>query len=156
MVYVCGTCFRANEATLPGQYSMADFDARDTHAKLATHRNGIVKCSPQKATACSVKVVMPNPRYTDSIVGDPLQPSSCVYQLPHKAPKDKAALLACVDTQEPVRLHLLFPHTQVWIFCGYYTVHTPNERSVVLKLVAHDPSEQELSQCERVLYKEAN
>lgn len=120
----CSECLRAN-AAIPGVVStVAAFDRHDTHSRLAKHYNGIVKCSPSKAAACSVKSVFPNQyMYRDQSVGPATRPLSCMYELSvNRHNCDNAALLECACTGELVRYHRLWPRANRWVFCGYYRV----------------------------------
>ena len=133
----CKACHDANTA-IPGMVrTLHDFDRTDTHAKLAQNFNGIVKCHPQKTTACSVKSVLPNKyMYSDSIEGPEDQPTSCVYDLSVASNSDNEMLKNCAHRGEIVRFHRLWPTTNKWVFCGYYSVAIiPGLNAVRLTLV---------------------
>lgn len=131
---ICSACYANNRSPVGIPCTLRDFDTTDTHARLAAQHNGIVKCHPHKATACSVKSVLPNRHaYADATEGPEEQPTSCVYHLSHRGGADNASLLANADTGELVRFHRLWPHQNRWVFCGYYTVsHMPGRRAVRL------------------------
>lgn len=120
----CSECFRVNSATPGVVNTVSAFDTQDTHSSLAKHFNGIVKCSPSKATACSVKSVFPNKyMYRDQSVGPATQPLSCIYELSvNRQSGDNAALLECARIGELVRYHRMWPRANRWVFCGYYRV----------------------------------
>lgn len=132
---ICGACFNANSAQ-PGRVRrIRDFDDTDTHARLAGKTlNGIVKCSLDKATACSLKSVTPNRYgYTDHIEGPEEQPWAVVYNFSVN-PTNNNMLLASAHTGELVRFHRLWPAQRKWVFCGYYSVHLlPQQGSVLLR-----------------------
>lgn len=131
---ICQSCYCNNAAVAGQARTLRDFDATDTHPRLAVARNGIAKCNPHKPTACSVKSVLPNRHaYVDAVDGPDDQPSSVVYHLSHSRPDDNRALLANADAGELVRFHRLWPHQNRWVFCGYYTVsRMANPRAVRL------------------------
>lgn len=134
----CSECLRVN-SVIPGLVNtVSDFDTQDTHSSLAKHFNGIVKCSPSKAGACSVKSVFPNKyMYRDQSVGPATRPLSCLYELSvNKHNCDNAALLECARTGELVRYHRLWPRANRWVFCGYYRVSAvAGDHAVRLTLV---------------------
>jgi len=132
----CLSCYENNRTT-PGYVgTIQEFDNKDTHAQYAKYRNGIVKCSGNKMTACSVKSVLPNHYdYADQVEGPEDQPTSCIYDLSVGVEGDNIALMNSALTGEAVRFHRLWPGTGKWVFCGYYFVHSmPNSGRPVVRL----------------------